>query len=166
MLRIPQRLGNWSTDGGKVASPTHRLSSTPHKHYVSASGTHFCSWLREPQFLLWLEGLGKLRKLIHLIRSQTGDLPACSTVMAILNVLRKGFKCFNIVFDFRHIIRKVEVVPSKRIQQVLEGELSRGHDSRGLGPCGGFSTQYACMCDYHSMPYREEVSWVRLCDCT
>lgn len=59
------------------------------------------------------------------------------------------------------------MVPSKRIQQLLEGELSRGHDGRGLGPCGGFSTQYACMCDYHSMPYREEVSWVRkLCSCT
>jgi hypothetical protein len=29
------------------------------------------------------------------------------------------------------------------------------------GPCGGFSTQYAWMCDLHGLPYREEVAWVR-----
>ena len=27
------------------------------------------------------------------------------------------------------------------------------------GPCGGFSTQYACYCDYYNLPYREEVAW-------
>lgn len=27
-------------------------------------------------------------------------------------------------------------------------------------PCGGFSTQYAWMCDLHGLPYREEVAWV------
>ena len=52
------------------------------------------------------------------------------------------------------------MLPSKRIQQLQEGEMTRNNDGRGLGPCGGFSTQYACMCDYHGMPYREEVSWV------
>lgn len=30
-----------------------------------------------------------------------------------------------------------------------------------VGPCGGFSTQYAWMCDLLGLPYREEVSWVR-----
>lgn len=28
-----------------------------------------------------------------------------------------------------------------------------------MGPCGGFSDQYACMCDYHALPYRAEVAW-------
>ena len=27
-------------------------------------------------------------------------------------------------------------------------------------PCGNFSRQYACMCDYYGLPYREEVAWV------
>ncbi|XP_048577148.1 F-actin-uncapping protein LRRC16A isoform X2 [Nematostella vectensis] len=27
------------------------------------------------------------------------------------------------------------------------------------GPCGGFSRVYACMCDYHGVPYLEEVAW-------
>lgn len=26
--------------------------------------------------------------------------------------------------------------------------------------CGAFSTQYACMCDFHGLPYRAEVAWV------
>jgi hypothetical protein len=46
MLRIPHCLDNRLTDGGKVVSPTHWTSSTPEKHYFSASGTHFCWRLR------------------------------------------------------------------------------------------------------------------------
>lgn len=34
--------------------------------------------------------------------------------------------------------------------------------TRHTGPCGGFSTQYACMCDLHAVPYRDEVAWVGL----
>ena len=32
-------------------------------------------------------------------------------------------------------------------------------DLKEIGPCGGFSTQYLCMCDYYSLPFREEVAW-------
>lgn len=49
------------------------------------------------------------------------------------------------------------MIPVSRLQQVRDGELTAA--GRGVGPCGGFSTQYACMCDYHSVPYREEVAW-------
>uniref|UniRef100_A0A8D3AR94 CARMIL pleckstrin homology domain-containing protein n=1 Tax=Scophthalmus maximus TaxID=52904 RepID=A0A8D3AR94_SCOMX len=31
--------------------------------------------------------------------------------------------------------------------------------SSDLGPCGGFSHQYWCVCDYLGLPYREEVQW-------
>jgi hypothetical protein len=41
MLRIPHCLEILLTDGGKVVSLTHRLRSTPQKHF-SVSGTHFC----------------------------------------------------------------------------------------------------------------------------
>ena len=50
----------------------------------------------------------------------------------------------------------MEVVPVKRIQAVLE---MKPLDFKDMGPCGGFSTQYACYCDYYNMPYREEVAW-------
>ena len=33
------------------------------------------------------------------------------------------------------------------------------HPFHPQGPCGGFSTQYACYCDYYNLPYREEVAW-------
>eukprot|EP00090_Calanus_glacialis_P000689 TRINITY_DN10463_c0_g1_i2.p1 TRINITY_DN10463_c0_g1~~TRINITY_DN10463_c0_g1_i2.p1 ORF type:complete len:1522 (-),score=274.97 TRINITY_DN10463_c0_g1_i2:738-5303(-) len=55
-----------------------------------------------------------------------------------------------------HVIPKVDVVPVKRIQSVLE---MKPLDFKDMGPCGGFSTQYACYCDYYNMPYREEVAW-------
>jgi hypothetical protein len=50
------------------------------KHYFSAFGTHFCYRLIKPQGLVWPEGLGKLKKLIHFIGCRTSDLPACSIV--------------------------------------------------------------------------------------
>ncbi|KDR15295.1 F-actin-uncapping protein LRRC16A isoform X2 [Zootermopsis nevadensis] len=86
---------------------------------------------------------------------ETGSQEVDAMVLALATAIRNIFP----TVPLQHIIRKVEVLPSKRIQQLQEGELGRGHDGRGLGPCGGFSTQYACMCDYHGMPYREEVSW-------
>ena len=42
----------------------------------------------------------------------------------------------------------------KRIAGVLE---MKPLDFKDMGPCGGFSSQYACYCDYYNMPYREEV---------
>lgn len=58
-----------------------------------------------------------------------------------------------------HIIRKVDIQPSKRMQQLEELERATLGGTRDMGPCGGFSTQYMCMCDYHALPYREEVAW-------
>jgi hypothetical protein len=65
------------TDDGEVVCTMHRPSSTPQKHYFSASGTHFCQWLSKPQDLVRPEGLGKLQKFVNLIGSRTRDLPAC-----------------------------------------------------------------------------------------
>ncbi|KAK3878025.1 hypothetical protein Pcinc_017305 [Petrolisthes cinctipes] len=58
-----------------------------------------------------------------------------------------------------HIIRKVDIQPAKRMQQLDELERATLGGTRDMGPCGGFSTQYMCMCDYHALPYREEVAW-------
>jgi hypothetical protein len=41
---------------------------TPQKHF-SASGTHFCQRPSKPMDLVWLEGLGKLVKIIRHIMS-------------------------------------------------------------------------------------------------
>jgi hypothetical protein len=69
LLRIPHCLDSRLTDGSRVVSPTHWMRSTPQKHYFSASGTHFCYRWTEPQGQVRPEGLSKLKKFIHPIRS-------------------------------------------------------------------------------------------------
>ena len=59
--------------------------------------------------------------------------------------------------DLKYIIRKIEVQPIERLA-IFSDEL-RPTDPRNVGPCGGFSVQYRCMCDFHGVPYREEVAW-------
>jgi hypothetical protein len=59
---MPNYFDDRLTDGGKVESPTHRPHFTPQKHYLSASGTHFCQRLSEPQGVVRPEGLGELKK--------------------------------------------------------------------------------------------------------
>jgi hypothetical protein len=58
---------------GKGAFPTHQPRSTPQKQYFSASGTHSYQRLSKLQGLVRLEGLDKLKKLIHLIGSRTRE---------------------------------------------------------------------------------------------
>jgi hypothetical protein len=48
MLRIPHCLDNQLTNVVNVVSPKHQPRSTPHKHYFSASGTHFCEVKQTP----------------------------------------------------------------------------------------------------------------------
>ena len=33
-------------------------------------------------------------------------------------------------------------------------------EQKETGPCGGFTLMYDCMCEYHELPYRDEVAWV------
>lgn len=46
----------------------------------------------------------------------------------------------------------MDIQPAER-ETIFSDEL-RPSDPRNVGPCGGFSRQYACMCDFHSVPYR------------
>ncbi|XP_071355710.1 F-actin-uncapping protein LRRC16A isoform X2 [Trachinotus anak] len=55
------------------------------------------------------------------------------------------------------VMRKMSLKPPERTAalQALWDE----QGSADLGPCGGFSHQYWCVCDYLGLPYREEVQW-------
>ena len=33
-------------------------------------------------------------------------------------------------------------------------------EQKETGPYGGFTLMYDCMCEYHELPYRDEVAWV------
>jgi hypothetical protein len=79
-VKDPTLLDYRLRDGGKVVSSTHRPQITPQKHYVYASGIHFCQGLNKSQGLERPVGLGKFKKLIHLIGSINHQLPVCSMV--------------------------------------------------------------------------------------
>jgi hypothetical protein len=105
MLRIPHCPDN----GRKVDSLTYCLHSAPQIHYFSAYATHFCSRLSELQGLVQPDGLGKLKKFIHLIGSRTHDLPACSTVRQPLRYCvspRKGNDSMHIYIYIYIYIRE------------------------------------------------------------
>jgi Ran GTPase-activating protein (RanGAP) involved in mRNA processing and transport len=89
----------------------------------------------------------------------TGDDSTCSAevdnmISALNNAIRNIFP----TVPLQHIIKKIDVIPNTRLQQLRDLE-AIASSRREVGPCGGFSTQYACMCDYHGMTYREEVAW-------
>ncbi|XP_018349807.1 PREDICTED: F-actin-uncapping protein LRRC16A isoform X4 [Trachymyrmex septentrionalis] len=81
-------------------------------------------------------------------------------VDAMIEALHTAIRNIFPTVPLNYIIRKIEVIPASRLQSIRGSELARSTEAtRHTGPCGGFSTQYACMCDLHGVPYREEVAW-------
>ncbi|XP_073848099.1 capping protein regulator and myosin 1 linker 1 leucine rich repeat protein isoform X5 [Musca autumnalis] len=88
----------------------------------------------------------------------TGDAGNFSTSAdVILSDLASAIKHIFPTVPLKYIIRKIDIQPPER--EGIFTEEFRPSDPRNIGPCGGFSTQYACMCDFHGVPYREEVAW-------
>ncbi|XP_061387085.1 F-actin-uncapping protein LRRC16A [Musca vetustissima] len=88
----------------------------------------------------------------------TGDAGNFSTSAdVILSDLASAIKHIFPTVPLKYIIRKIDIQPPER--EGIFSEEYRPSDPRNIGPCGGFSTQYACMCDFHGVPYREEVAW-------
>ncbi|KAJ8965493.1 hypothetical protein NQ314_004081, partial [Rhamnusium bicolor] len=88
-----------------------------------------------------------------------GEDSKCSTeVDNMIGALNNAIRNIFPTVPLHHIIRKIEVIPNTRLQQLRDLE-AIASSRREVGPCGGFSTQYACMCDFHGMTYREEVAW-------
>lgn len=80
-----------------------------------------------------------------------------SNADVILTDLSSAVKQIFPTVPLKYIIRKIEVNPIERAT-IFSDEI-RPSDPRNVGPCGGFSMQYACMCDFHAVQYREEVAW-------
>ncbi|XP_063779353.1 F-actin-uncapping protein LRRC16A isoform X2 [Pseudophryne corroboree] len=55
------------------------------------------------------------------------------------------------------IMKKVTMEPSDRLANLQA--LWDSQTVTEVGPCGGFSQMYACVCDWLGMPYREDVQW-------
>jgi hypothetical protein len=78
MLRIPRYLDNRLKDDGKVVSLCTGRAFLP-RNIISLLPV-----LISVRCPIWLEGLGKLKKFIHLIGSRTRDLPDCNRVPQLL----------------------------------------------------------------------------------
>ncbi|KAG8442306.1 hypothetical protein GDO86_011195 [Hymenochirus boettgeri] len=55
------------------------------------------------------------------------------------------------------IMKKVSMEPADRLANLQA--LWDSQTVAEVGPCGGFSQMYACVCDWLGLPYREEVQW-------
>lgn len=62
-----------------------------------------------------------------------------------------------IFFVFRKIIKKIDVNPPERLKTMYD--MMKDIEAREPGPCGGYSHMYSCMCNYHELPFRDEVAW-------
>ncbi|EDW61543.2 uncharacterized protein Dvir_GJ20258, isoform A [Drosophila virilis] len=80
-----------------------------------------------------------------------------SSADVILTDLASAIKQIFPTVPLKYIIKKIDIQPPER--ETIFSEEFRPSDPRNVGPCGGFSAQYACMCDFHGVPYREEVAW-------
>ncbi|XP_012283154.1 F-actin-uncapping protein LRRC16A isoform X2 [Orussus abietinus] len=90
----------------------------------------------------------------------TGSGADTVEVDAMIEALHTAIRNIFPTVPLNYIIRKIEIIPASRLQSIRGSELARSTEAtRHTGPCGGFSTQYACMCDLHGVPYREEVAW-------
>ncbi|XP_026686769.1 capping protein, Arp2/3 and myosin-I linker protein 3-like, partial [Diaphorina citri] len=97
-------------------------------------------------------------KVYSFLTSEETSGETDAMIQALSTAMRQIFPTVPLT----HIIRKVDIQPAQRLQHIRDAELAMRHttpESRAIGPCGGFSTQYACMCDYHALPYREEVAY-------
>ncbi|RXN17089.1 leucine-rich repeat-containing 16A [Labeo rohita] len=55
------------------------------------------------------------------------------------------------------VIKRLSMEPPERISTLQT--LWENQSGSEPGPCGGFSQQYRCVCDWFGVPYREEVQW-------
>ncbi|OQV23561.1 F-actin-uncapping [Hypsibius exemplaris] len=100
---------------------------------------------------LFLTVDGKLQKFYTAgTTSERVDL----MMMHLVNAIKSIFPAA----PFERIVRKVELVPVERLL-TTQKSAEANTEERDCGPCGGYSRMYACMCDYHCLPYREEVAW-------
>ncbi|KAM8966287.1 F-actin-uncapping protein LRRC16A isoform 2-T2 [Pelodytes ibericus] len=88
------------------------------------------------------------------ISMKMGSSDDVNEVMAHIGTcLRKIFPGLSPV----KIMKKVTMEPSDRLINLQA--LWDSQTVAEVGPCGGFSQMYACVCDWLGLPYREEVQW-------
>merc|ERR1719410_2806020 len=158
--KVPMKLekgGGDRTDNRVLVFTPHRLfvmtTKVPtkidhHFHYLDIQAVES----RRPNLLVFRVQDNKTISF----RPQLETPSSSEVVDAVILTLARAVRSIFPGVMLSQVIAKIDVVPVKRIQAVLE---MKPLDFKDMGPCGGFSTQYACYCDYYNLPYREEVAW-------
>ncbi|XP_078337738.1 F-actin-uncapping protein LRRC16A-like isoform X7 [Crassostrea virginica] len=83
--------------------------------------------------------------------------PELDDIDLIITHIGRSLKNIFPIFTIERFIKKIDVQPPDRLR--LMQDMMKEIERKEQGPCGGYSIMYACMCDYHNTPYREEVAW-------
>ncbi|XP_055357873.1 F-actin-uncapping protein LRRC16A-like isoform X2 [Paramacrobiotus metropolitanus] len=100
------------------------------------------------QFFLTVDG-----KIHKFYTNTTTNERVDMMIMHLVTAVKSIFPAAPI----ERIVRKIDLLPYERLQNLQN--ILESLEIRDCGPCGGYSRMYACMCDYHCLPYREEVAW-------
>lgn len=91
---------------------------------------------------------------LHRVRVKRDNPFLDRVVEAVCGALKSIFPSVPL----ERVVRRVELAPTER-HAALQTALQAVGETGEQGPCGGYSKMYACMCDYHNQPYRDEVAW-------
>ncbi len=167
LLKAPVKLelkGGDKTENRILVFTPHRLfvmtAKVParidhHFHYLDLRGVES----RRPGRVAFCAAVGGEKTATYSFRPNCDE--AADPEAAVDEVLRVLAAAVTRIFPgvpLERVVGKVDVQPADR--PVREELLQRkAPDPKLVGPCGGFSAQYACLCDYYSLPFREEVAW-------
>lgn len=79
-----------------------------------------------------------------------------SIILYLFISLSQSYMFCNVFFSR---LVYVKMVPEKR-QAELVSSLQYSAESYGAFPCGGYSRTYSAMCDYHQLPFMDDIAWV------
>lgn len=167
LLKVPVKLelkGGDKTENRVLVFTAHRLFVVTAK--VPARIDHHFHYLdfrkvesRRPNQIVLSFSTGHEKSLTLSFRpSLEGADPAqCQAVVdEMIATLAAAVRRIFPGVPVEHILGPVEALPPERVRHFVEW---KPPDTKEVGPCGGFSSQYLAMCDFYALPFREEVAW-------
>ncbi|XP_064641786.1 F-actin-uncapping protein LRRC16A-like isoform X4 [Lineus longissimus] len=107
------------------------------------------------QLVISLDDDGRSNETKNLyFRTMEGETDEVNTMVAHVAVsLKQVFPGVAI----ERLIKTIDVAPASRLDAMYTS--LKELELKDIGPCGGFTSMYNFMCDYHSLMQREEVTW-------
>ena len=168
LLKSPVKLelkGGEKTENRILVFTAHRLfimtAKVPtridhHFHYLDLK--HVESKRHNQIAFTFLHGDQHQNQKTYTFRPANEGLNNSDIVDEMILVLISAVKRVFPGVPVENVIGSVDLVPPDRGELRDHITWKKPPDPKLVGPCGGFSAQYSCMCDYFSLPFREEVS--------